>query len=68
VLRKILELYALRAHEFSDAVARLGRHHQIGPELLAVIHETKKLRGLCDAAAEELDQYISQRAKPHVAE
>ena len=68
MVRKLLELYALRAREFSDAVARLGRHQQIGPETLGLIQEIERLRGLCDAAAAELDRYISQRAKPHAAE
>ena len=68
LLQKILEIYALRAREFSDGVACLGRHDQIGPEFLGLIDEIKRRRGLCDAAATELDRYISQRAKPHAAE
>jgi hypothetical protein len=57
-------LYALRAREFSDAVARLGRHKQISPEFSALIAEIERLRGLCDAAAADLDRYVSQRAQP----
>ena len=68
MVRRLLELYALRAREFSDAVARLGRHQQIGPETLGLIQEIERLRGLCDAAAAELDRYISQRAKTDAAE
>ena len=68
MVRKLVELYALRAREFSDAVARLGRHQQIGPETLGLIQEIERLRGLCDAAATELDRYISQRAKTDAAE
>ena len=68
MVRKLLELYALRAREFSDGVARLGRHGQIGPEFLALIDEIKRRRGLCDAAAAELDQYVSQRGKTDAAE
>ena len=64
MVRKLLELYALRAREFSDAVARLGRHQQIGPETLGLIQEIERLRGLCDAAAADLDRYVSQRAQP----
>ena len=66
--RRLAEVYAIRAREFSDAVARLGRHGQIGPEFLALIDEIKRRRGLCDAVAAELDRYISQRAKPDDAE
>ena len=68
MVRKLLELYALRAREFSDAVACLGRHGEIGPEFLALIDEIERLRGLCDAAAAELDRYISQCAKTNAAE
>ena len=68
MVRKLVELYALRAREFSDGVACLGRHDQIGSEFLGLIDEIKRRRGLCDAAATELDRYISQRAKPDDAE
>ena len=68
MVRKLVELYALRAREFSDAVARLGRHQQIGPETFGLIQELERLRGLCDAAAAELDRYISQCAKTDAAE
>jgi hypothetical protein len=68
MLQKILEIYALLAREFSDGVACLGRHDQIGPEFLGLIDEIKRWRGFCDAAAAELDRYISQRAKPHATE
>ena len=68
MVRKLVELYALRAREFSDGVACLGRHDQIGPEFIALVDEIKRRRGLCDEVAAELDRYISQRAKPHAAE
>jgi hypothetical protein len=55
-----VQLYAIRARHFADAVARLGQHHQIGPEVFGLIKETKRLRDLCDGAANQLDQYISQ--------
>jgi hypothetical protein len=79
LLRKIVEVYALRARQYSDvrpqivharnwdAVARLGRHDRTGPELSALVNEIKRLRALCDEAAGQLDQYISQNGKPHVA-
>ena len=67
MLRKIVEVYALRARQYSDAVARLGRHDHMSPELLALVSEIKRLRALCDEAAGELDQYMSQTGKPHVA-
>jgi hypothetical protein len=57
---ELVQLYAIRAREFSDTVARLGRHHHIGPELLGLIRETKRLRGLCEAVADQLEQHVSQ--------
>ena len=58
--RRAIELYALRAREFSDAVAGLGRHQQIERELLVLLQEIKRLRALCDEAAAELDRQTSQ--------
>ena len=59
--RQAMEVYAMRAREFSDAVARLGRHPQIERELLGLLDEIKRLRDLCDEAAAELDADISER-------
>jgi hypothetical protein len=56
-----MEVYAIRAREFSDAVARLGKHPQIERELLGLLDEIKRLRGLCDEAAEELERQTSRR-------
>ena len=67
MLHKIVEVYALRAREYSDAVARLGQHDHMSPELLALVREIKKRRALCEETAGEFDQYISQTGKPHVA-
>ena len=58
--RQAIELYALRAREFSDAVAGLGRHQQIERELLVLLQEIKRLRALCDEAAAEFDRQTSQ--------
>ena len=64
MVRKLVELYALRAREFSDGVACLGRHDQIGPEFLGLIDEIKRRRGLCDTAAAELDRYLVIEKNP----
>ena len=61
-----VEVYVLRARQYSDAVARLGRHDHAGPDLSALVNEIKRLRTLCDEAAGKLDQYISRNGKPHV--
>lgn len=58
--RQAIELYALRAREFSDAVAGLGRDQQIERELILLLREIKRLRALCDEAAVELDRHTSQ--------
>jgi len=60
MLRELSELYARRAREFSDAVALLGQHQRIGPELLGHIQEIMRLRHRCDAAANKLHQYIER--------
>lgn len=60
MLRELTELYACRAREFSDAVARLGKHNQVGPEISGLITEIRRKSGLCSEAAEKLDRYIEQ--------
>ena len=57
--RQAIELYAMRAREFSDAVAGLGRHQKIERELLGLLREIERLRGLCDEAAAELNRQTS---------
>jgi len=68
MLRELSELYARRAREYSDAVALLGQHQQIGPEFLGLIQEIARLRHLCSEAADELDRYVGSvrrtEAKP----
>jgi hypothetical protein len=61
--RQAIELYAIRAREFADAVAGLGRQQQIEQELLLLLGEIKRLRGLCDEAAAEFDRQTSQRSE-----
>ena len=43
---ELTELDACRAREFSEAVALLGSHRQIGPELIALMQEIRRLRSL----------------------
>ena len=62
MLRELSECYARRAREFSDAVASLGHHPQIGPEFLELIQEITLRRRLCDEVAGELDQYMQRTA------
>jgi len=58
--RKVIELYAMRAREFSDAVALLGTHKHITQEVLGLLSEIKRLHELCNEAAAELDRLVSQ--------
>ena len=55
-----IEQYAIRAREFADAVAGLGRHQQIERELSGLFTEIKRLRRLCDEAAAELERQTPQ--------
>jgi len=60
---QLTELYARRAREFADAVALLGRCRDIGPEVVALMQEIRRRRGLCFEAAEALERYV-QESKP----
>jgi len=61
VLKSLSEEYALRAREFSDTVALLGRHSLVGPEFLKLFEEIKSQRASCRDAEERLEQYIRQQ-------
>ena len=41
----LVQVYALRAQEFSDAVARLGKHTHPGPDTLGLMEEIKEPKG-----------------------
>jgi hypothetical protein len=53
-------LYSLRAREFSETVALLGRYRDVGPEVLSLIEDIKRRRGLCFQAAEKFEEYLKQ--------
>ena len=56
----LVQTYAVRAREFSDAVASLGRHTHIGQAFLEAIQETKRLHTLCNAAGDDLYRHIDE--------
>ena len=58
--RELTQRYALRAREFSDAVAQLGKHAEIGPDFVGLMQEIRRRQALCKAAADELDGFIAQ--------
>jgi hypothetical protein len=59
-MRRVLQVYAIRAREFSDAVARLGERRHVDREFLRLLKEIEKRHALCTSAGEALDQFISQ--------
>jgi hypothetical protein len=61
LLKSLSEQYARRAREFADAVALLGRHNSVGPQVLKLFKEIKRQRELCSDAEEKLERYIEQK-------
>jgi hypothetical protein len=59
--KHLVEVYALRAREFSDAVARLGKHTHPGPGTLGLMEEIKRLQTLCIAAGDEVGRYLEKK-------
>jgi hypothetical protein len=62
-LRELTRNYALRAREFSDSVARLGRFGRIGPDFIGAMEEVEKFRALCLRAGDELSQHIDAQGR-----
>jgi hypothetical protein len=60
LLKSLAEQYARRAREFADAVALLGRHNSVGPEVLKLCKKIKRQRELCSDAELKLERYIRQ--------
>ena len=61
MLRDLSQQYAQRARELSDTVARLGKHHEITPEVLGLLEEIRQRRSLCAEAFEKLERYLEQK-------
>jgi len=61
--RELVEVYAVRAREFSDAVARLGQHENSGAEFEELMAEIRRRHALCRAAGDELERYLEQRGE-----
>lgn len=57
-LRSLSEQTARRARGLSDAVALLGRHDEIRPELVGLLRRITRLRELCGEAEANLARYI----------
>ena len=61
MLKSLSEQYARQAREFADAVALLGRHHSVGPDVLRLFKKIQRQRELCSDAEEKLERYIEQK-------
>jgi len=59
MLHELTQVYAVRARQFSETVARLGTINSNGPDLVRLMRKIKRRRALCDAASAELDRYIA---------
>jgi hypothetical protein len=56
----LIEIYAVRSREFSDAVAQLGRRSaQTGQSFLEAIEESERLHALCDSACAQLHKHVA---------
>jgi hypothetical protein len=60
MLRRLTELYARRAREYSETVARLGTQFCVRPELFDLMLEIRRKRRLCDEAEEKFDRYLKE--------
>jgi hypothetical protein len=63
MLWELSQLYARRARELSESVARLGQYHDISPELLELMKDIREQRSLCDEIAEKLERYIERHTR-----
>ena len=60
---ELVESYALRAREFSDAVASLGQEVHLGPEAAGeVLNQIQAKHQSCMAIADEIDRYLKLKA------
>jgi hypothetical protein len=57
---ELTQAYAIRAREFSEAVAQLGLVRDIGPGLGILMEEIKRRQALCERARDELNRYLAE--------
>jgi hypothetical protein len=62
VWRELVERYAMHAREFADAVALLGQASLASEERLRILETIKAHHESSIAAAEEVDQFLRQKA------
>jgi hypothetical protein len=60
---KLVQRYAIRAREFSDMVAALGRQAHSGPDASReLLEEIRTRRDLCNEVANEVEHYLKDAA------
>jgi hypothetical protein len=60
---ELVHRYAIRAREFSDAVAALGLQAHLGPaSSRELLKEIRRRRDLCNEVADEFERYLKQNA------
>jgi hypothetical protein len=64
LLHELTQQYAVRARQHSDAVARLGRFKELGPDFMKALYQAEECRASCPAAGDKLAQYIAARDRP----
>jgi hypothetical protein len=62
IWRVLVERYAKRAREYSDAVALLGRANLPAAECHELLEAIKARHKSCMSAADEIDQYLKREA------
>ena len=60
---ELVQRYAIRAREFSDAVAALGREARLGSaSSQELVKEIRRRRDLCNEVADEFERYVKVNA------
>ena len=60
--QELVECYAMRARELSEAVALLGRANLPPAQCVALLKAINRHRESCMVAADKVDQYLKQDA------
>lgn len=55
---QLVEVFAQRAREYSDEVARLGEHRHPGEAFNDAMAEVKRRGVLCDEARQEIERHV----------
>jgi len=62
IWHSLVESYAMRTREFSDAVALLGLANQPPARCVELLEVVNASREACMAAADKVDEYLEQNA------